>query len=48
MKRAVTLLLAASLPGDGAGERGGDLEVTSDGGEMSLVGAMRRGHEDAW
>ena len=48
VKRAATLLLTASLLGDGAGERGGVLEVTWEGGEMPLVGAMRRGQEDAW
>ena len=48
VKRAATLLLTASLPGDSAGERGGVLEVISRKWAMSLAGAMRRGQEDAW
>ena len=48
LKTAATLFFTASLPVDGAGERGGVLEVTSEGCKIPLVGAMRRGQEDAW
>ena len=48
VKRAASLLLAASLPGDGAGERGEVLEVILEGGEMPRVDTMQRGQEDSW
>ena len=46
VKRAVTMLLTASLPGDGAGERGGVEEATSEGMWTPVVGAVRRRRVD--
>ena len=46
VKTAATMLLTASLLGDGAGERGSVVEATSDGMWTPVLGAVRRGRVD--